>query len=156
MSGKQRKRGVKKLCVARGKEELNRLLIAQFYEDSIRRYGNESEEARRLSQVLSLTDFDASKKRLAELARTNALPPPAPNCRPICIDRSSHDCRQTVSMSQKTRIEMDRTPELFLTETPRGRREPCGAIASAPISRHPRVWKSPTGRNTLSLGITRG
>jgi hypothetical protein len=35
-----------------GKEELQRLLIEQFYEDSLHRYGTDSEQARTLSRLL--------------------------------------------------------------------------------------------------------
>jgi hypothetical protein len=34
-------------------ESLNRLLVEQFYEDSVAQYGTESEQARLLSRVLS-------------------------------------------------------------------------------------------------------
>jgi hypothetical protein len=33
------------------KKELNRLLLAQFYENSVRRYGTDSEQARMLSRL---------------------------------------------------------------------------------------------------------
>jgi hypothetical protein len=122
MSSKQRKlAGADEFPFVRAKEELKRLLITQFYEDSVCRYGSDSEQACGLSRVLSPADFDAWKKRLAELARTNALRPPAASCWPIRIDRSSHDCRQIVNMNQKTRIGMDRTPGLFLVETAQDR-----------------------------------
>jgi hypothetical protein len=35
-----------------GKEELNRLLIEEFYKDSVARYGIDSEQARALSPLL--------------------------------------------------------------------------------------------------------
>jgi hypothetical protein len=42
----------KNLGFTPGKEELHRLLIEQFYEDSVRRYGADSEQARILSRLL--------------------------------------------------------------------------------------------------------
>jgi hypothetical protein len=44
------------------KEELNRLLIAQFYENSVRRYGTDSEQARMLSRLRSPAGLDCSQK----------------------------------------------------------------------------------------------
>lgn len=43
------------LSLGPGKEELNSLLVMQFFEDSVRRYGINSEQARRLSKLLSPT-----------------------------------------------------------------------------------------------------
>ena len=44
------------------KEELNRLLIEQFYQDSVARYGPDSEQTRALSRLLSPVDSKAPKK----------------------------------------------------------------------------------------------
>ena len=38
------------------KEELNRLLIEEFYKDSVCRYGTDSEQARTLSRLLGKDD----------------------------------------------------------------------------------------------------
>jgi hypothetical protein len=38
------------------KEELNRLLIEEFYKDSVSRYGTDSEQARMLSRLLGARD----------------------------------------------------------------------------------------------------
>jgi hypothetical protein len=40
-----------------GKEESTRLLIEEFYKDSVGRYGAESEQARTLSQILTASDL---------------------------------------------------------------------------------------------------
>jgi|HubBroStandDraft_2_1064218.scaffolds.fasta_scaffold3292768_1 hypothetical protein len=63
MTDKERKLAVKdELSLRRDKKKLNRLLITQFYEDSVYRYGSDSEQAFMLSRLLSPTDGDASKK----------------------------------------------------------------------------------------------
>jgi hypothetical protein len=45
-----------------GKEELNRILLTQFYEDSVRRYGLASDQARKLSRLQCPAGPDWSKK----------------------------------------------------------------------------------------------
>jgi hypothetical protein len=42
--------------------ELNRLLILEFYEDSVRRYGADSEQACKLARFLALSDYRGPKK----------------------------------------------------------------------------------------------
>jgi hypothetical protein len=49
-----------------GKEKLNRLLIQQFYEASVDRYGSDSEQAEMLSKLLSPADLGGSQKRFAD------------------------------------------------------------------------------------------
>ena len=44
------------------KQQLNRLLIEQFYEDSVGRYGTGSEQARTFSRSLSPLDSDGPNK----------------------------------------------------------------------------------------------
>jgi hypothetical protein len=41
------------------KKELNRLLLAQFYETSVRRYGTDSEQARILSKLRTDRCFES-------------------------------------------------------------------------------------------------
>ena len=44
------------------KEELRRLLITQFFEDSIFRYGPDSEQARALSKFLVPNNYDSQQE----------------------------------------------------------------------------------------------
>jgi hypothetical protein len=44
-------------------EELNRLLMAQLYETSVRRYGADSDQVRTLSRLRSPAGLDRSKKK---------------------------------------------------------------------------------------------
>ena len=46
--------------LAPGKEKLNRLLIQQFYETSVDRYGSDSEQARMLSRMLRPVALEGS------------------------------------------------------------------------------------------------
>jgi hypothetical protein len=74
MSGKQRKLVVKdELSLGRDKKQLNRLLIAQFYEDSVYRYGSDSEQACILSRLLSPTDVTL-RKNIADPRERCAAP----------------------------------------------------------------------------------
>lgn len=52
---------VKDVCVPPGREELRRLLIEQFYEASVNRYGSDSEQALRLSSLLTPPDLGAPR-----------------------------------------------------------------------------------------------
>ena len=47
-----------------GQEKLNRLLIQQFYEDSVHRYGSDSEQAEMLSKLLSPAGPDGAEKAI--------------------------------------------------------------------------------------------
>ena len=53
MTGRTAVRRKDQGSLAPGKEKLNRLLIQQFYETSVDRYGSDSEQARMLSRMLS-------------------------------------------------------------------------------------------------------
>jgi hypothetical protein len=46
-----------------GNKELNRLLIKEFYEDSVGRYGADSEQACTLARLLSPSDCRGPKKK---------------------------------------------------------------------------------------------
>jgi hypothetical protein len=47
-----------------GQERLNRQLIQQFYEDSVQRYGSDSEQAEMLSKLLSPADPGGPEKAI--------------------------------------------------------------------------------------------
>jgi hypothetical protein len=53
------------LSFALGKEQLHRLLIEQFYEDSVDRYGTDSEQARMLARLRSQVGLDWSPPKTA-------------------------------------------------------------------------------------------
>jgi hypothetical protein len=57
-------------------EELKRVLITQFYEDSVLRYGPDSEQALALSKFPGPSDYDAEQKSV-ERALTNGRSHPA-------------------------------------------------------------------------------
>jgi hypothetical protein len=56
---------------ASDKEELKRMLIAQFYEDSVLRYGPDSEQALALRKVLDPNNYEGSEQKSVEPALTN-------------------------------------------------------------------------------------
>jgi hypothetical protein len=62
MVGDQSDVGLEGSSPAPGKEELKRLLIEQFYETSVYRYGSDSKQARLLSSLLTPFDFGTPEK----------------------------------------------------------------------------------------------
>lgn len=50
-----------RLCLPPGREELKRLLIEQFYETSVYRYGSDSQQALLLSSLLTPPGLGAEK-----------------------------------------------------------------------------------------------